>query len=78
MNKLKSFFKRRFLKFKFSFEYLRFKKPNNLEDFIYLENTKVYEAMFYYFHKFLSKDLKSSLLTLNFYLVLKAQKRRKK
>ncbi len=58
MNKVKSFIKRRFLKFKFSFEYLRFKKPNNLEDFMYLENTKVYESMFYYFHKFLTKDLK--------------------
>ena len=52
MNKLKSFFKRRFLKFK---------KQNNLEDFIYLENTKVYETMFYYFHKFLTKDLKKLL-----------------
>lgn len=58
MKKLNSFIKRRFLKFKFTKEYLFFKKPDTLEDILNLNNVDNYSSMFYYFHKYLDKDLK--------------------
>jgi len=58
LKKLNSFIKRRFLKFKFTKEYLFFKKPDTLEDILNLNNVDNYSSMFYYFHKYLDKDLK--------------------
>ncbi len=58
MKNFKSFFKRRFLKFKFSKDYLLYKKPNSLEELFDLNNMEIYMSMFYYFHKYLSKDIK--------------------
>lgn len=58
MNKLISFLKRRLLKFKFTSEYILYKKPKDFEDLKNLNAEDLYSSMFYYFHKFLGKDLK--------------------
>ena len=58
MNKVKSFIKRRFLKFKFSSEYFFYKKPKNFEHLLKMDNTELYSSMFLFFHKHLSKDIK--------------------
>ena len=41
MKNFKSFFKRRFLKFKFSKDYLLYKKPNSLEELFDLNNMEI-------------------------------------
>lgn len=58
MKKLKSFLKRRLLKFKFTFAYIFYRKPKNIKDLLHLNNMELYSSMFYYFHKYLDKDLK--------------------
>lgn len=58
MNKVKSFIKRRFLRFKFSSEYFFYKKPKNFEHLLKMDNTELYSSMFLFFHKHLNKDIK--------------------